>query len=237
MENQSMSAKKNTTGRKAKVTQGMKTTERKIVAHKKEVTSIEETSIEEQAQKFHRLMEADDSPASVRSFIGRFADALASYAGMTGEEYDEEGIEGIIPLAVQHVGTDALLIALRVAVDTLTSYSPAVSRDTRSDYQRRADQFATALLHPQCPESFRIAFQVIYNDLLVSKAEWTHPDMVRATYAPMREWLDEANYCGTAEGVDESLLRLMETLLPEEVQEAARIASKGQPEKAGALSS
>lgn len=219
-----MSAKKNTTGRKAKVTQGRKTTDRKIVAHKKQVTSIEE-----QAQEFHRLMEADDSPASVRSFIGRFADALTSYAGMTGEEYNEEGIAGIIPLAVQHVGTDALLIALRVAIDTLAHFSPAVSRDTSSDYQRRANQFATALLHPQCPASFRAAFEIIYTDLLASKTEWAHPDVVRATYAPMREWLDEANYCGTAEGVDESLLRLMETLLPENVQEAARSASRGQP--------
>jgi hypothetical protein len=184
--------------------------------------------IAKQAQQFAKLMAAGNSPASVRNFIGRFADALASHAGMIGAEYEQEGIAGSIPLAVQHVGIDALLIALRVAIDTLSRYSPAISRDTSDDYQQRADCFAAVLAHPQCPASFRNAFKAIYTDLLVSKAEWSHPDMVRATYAPMREFLDEANYCGTAEGVDESLLLLMETLLPEEVQEAARKASLGQ---------
>jgi hypothetical protein len=183
---------------------------------------------------FDQLLEADDSPASVRRFIMEFVASLASFAGMTGKGYEQESLTVRARLALQHVGADAVSIALRVALDTLTLCSPAVSRDTRSDYQRRADQFAAALLHPQCPTSFRTAFEAIYADLFVSKAEWTHPDLVRATYAPMREWLDEANYCGTAEGVDESLLRLMETLLPEEVQEAARQATLGHQEKGGA---
>ncbi|MGA9994818.1 MAG: hypothetical protein WBP93_05345 [Pyrinomonadaceae bacterium] len=172
--------------------------------------------------EFDQLMEADNSPASVRHFIIEFTRALANYAGMTGKEYEHESLADLTMIAVGHVGNEAVPIALRAAIDTLTRYSPAVSRDTKSDYQRRADQYAAALLHPQCPESFRKAFESIYAELLASKTWWGHPSLIRATYAPMREWLDEANYCGTAEGVDESLLRLMETLLPEEVQEAAR---------------
>jgi hypothetical protein len=49
--------------------------------------------------------------------------------------------------------------------------------------------------------------------------------MIRATYVPLREHLDANNYCRTAEGVDDALLLLVETLLPEDAQEAARLAS------------
>jgi hypothetical protein len=102
--------------------------------------------------------------------------------------------------------------------------APVVDKDTRSDYQRRADQFAAALAHPDTPNSFRKMFKVIYDDLLINKTNWSHPSVIRATYAAMREHLDESNYCGDANGIDESLLRLIQTQLPAHVQEAARRA-------------
>jgi hypothetical protein len=200
----------------------------------KRATSSTNKKIGDPIAGFDQLIEADDSPASVRRFIMEFVAALAAFAGMTGKEYEDESLAALTQLAVQHVGTEAVAIAIRVAIGTLGRYAPVIYLPGHDDYQQRADYYAAALAHPRCPESFRKAFEAIYIDLLMDKARWTHPDLVRATYAPMREYLDGANYCGTAEGVDESLLRLMETLLPEEVQEAARSASKGQPEKGGA---
>lgn len=170
--------------------------------------------------EFDQIMETDDSPASVRRFIIDFVTALARFAGMTGREYEQDSFTERARLAVQHVGVEALSIALRTAIDTLTHFAPAISRETKSQYQRQADRYAAALLHPQCPESFRQAFTSIYDSLLVNRTNWSHPEMIRSTYVPMREYLDEANYCGTAEGVDESLERLMKTLLPAEVREA-----------------
>ena len=182
---------------------------------------------------FDLLIEADDSPASVRCFIRAFVVALETFASMKDHQDEQGSLTDRTRLALQHVGTDAVSIALRVAITTLSRYAPAVSRNTGQDYQQRADYYAAALAHPQCPESFRKAFEAIYIDLFTGVAQWTHPDLVCATYAPMREWLDQANYCGTAEGIDESLLLLMETLLPEEVQEAARSAIVEHPEKGG----
>jgi hypothetical protein len=100
---------------------------------------------------------------------------------------------------------------------------PAPDRDTRSDYQRRADHYAAVLSHPDTPESFRMTFEVIYNDLLIDKTDWQHPRMIRKTYAAMREYLDDNNYCGDGRAIDEVLLILIETQLPEHVREAARL--------------
>jgi hypothetical protein len=176
---------------------------------------------------FDQLVEADDSPASVRRFIMDFVAALAAFAGITGQEYEQEGLAERTRQALQHVGAEAISITLRIAIATLSRYAPAVSKYNHEDYQVTADRYAAVLEHPQCPEIFREAFHRIYTDLFVSHVTWTDPAIVRATYAPMREFLDDANYCGTAEGVDESLLRLMETLLPEDVLEAARKGTMG----------
>jgi hypothetical protein len=173
------------------------------------------------------LLASDSTPYAVRNFIEILADKLASKSGMTCEECAQAGVANTIANGAQRLGPDALSVVLSTALETLALHAPNLN-PYGQDYTRRAIHYAAALSHPDTPKSFRDAFDAIYGDLLVSKTDWTHPSMIRRTYAAMRVYLDDDNYCGNAEGIDESLLRLMETLLPEHVQEEARQASSAQ---------
>jgi len=104
-----------------------------------------------------------------------------------------DAADAVLFNAVHFTLLDASEIIINLAIATLTEFAPVVDRDTRSDYQRAADQFAAALAHPDKPNSFRSTFEVIYDDLLANKTNWSHPGMIRKTYAAMRELLDNDN--------------------------------------------
>jgi uncharacterized protein (DUF934 family) len=192
---------------------------------KKHTTKQKINTIAQALIRLDELVETDRSPHSVRDFIYSLAEALGARAGIDGNVHELEDIARHVLTAIDKVGPlDAFKVALDMAIEKLTEYAPAPDKDTRSDYQRTADQFAAALTHTDCPDSFRRAFEEIYGDLLTCKTDWSHPTVIRATYAAMREHLDRNNYCGNAEGIEESILRLMESLLPYEVKEHARLA-------------
>jgi hypothetical protein len=64
---------------------------------------------------------------------------------------------------------DVSEIIINLAIETLTEYAPAVDKDSRSEYQRRADTYTTVLMHPDTPQQFRRAFEAIYLDLFTSR--------------------------------------------------------------------
>jgi hypothetical protein len=173
-------------------------------------------------------LDAGNTPVSVRAFIENFKDKFLAYAGMNGSEYEQESLPDRLAAAAQHVGErKALQIALKVAIETLARYAPAVSYHTRgTNYQQQAEQFAAVIYHKDAPEGFTKTFEAIYDQLFVAETNWSHPSMIRASYAAMREFLDDNNYCGTADGIANSLLKLIETQLPEHVREVACLAGK-----------
>jgi hypothetical protein len=164
-----------------------------------------------------RLAESnyDKAPASVRAFIEGLTGAL----GLNGAEYEGARAAQSLSMDAASFDADAFRTALNVALETLARYAPAVSY-TPWDYQQQAEHFAAALLHHEAPKHFRETFEAIYDALLVNKTNWSHPSMIRATYNAMCEYLNDDNYCGNVEGIQQSLLQLIETQLPEHVKEA-----------------
>ena len=132
--------------------------------------------------KFDQLMEADNSPASVRRFILDFVAALASFAGMQGGKYEQDNFAERARLAIQHVGTDAVSIALRVAIETLSRYAPAVSTHNCEDYQitqvseesmmQAGREIASMTLHKDTPKHVREFFLGVIVNIIANTGEW-----------------------------------------------------------------
>jgi hypothetical protein len=161
-------------------------------------------------------LNAKGTPASVCAFIWKFQDSSLVRAGVNASETMQASLTD----AIKGIGErEALQLALKVAIETLARYAPAVSY-APWDYQEQAEQFAAAMSHHEAPEHFRNTFEAIYDSLLANKTNWSHPTMIRATYNAMCEYLNDDNYCGNVEGIQQSLLQLIETQLPAHVQEA-----------------
>jgi hypothetical protein len=95
--------------------------------------------------------------------------------------------------------------------------------DIPESYERSAVMFAEILANPKTSPEFRQAFYTVY-DLMLRDVQFSHPSMIRATYAQIRVHLDN-NAPATADALHEAMLLLHERMNSEEVDHAARTAS------------
>jgi hypothetical protein len=92
-----------------------------------------------------------------------------------------------------------------------------------AQYQQDGRFFAAILADPKCPEGFRRLFEAVWSDdLLGSVAHYLGgPHLLPLTYPVVRDVMDASNLCGTAEGIHDTLIKAVETLVPDEIADRA----------------
>lgn len=131
----------------------------------------------------------------------------------------------------QGPNAEAIRRGLRPVTFTITQdIWPEASDEDIKSWRERGEIYARILAHPDCPQTFADTFKAIFVDELFTKsniADVTSPAMIRALY-PMVLADMVTSVPATNDGVEASLLRVMESLVPAEIREPIRAAVMGQ---------
>jgi hypothetical protein len=110
------------------------------------------------------------------------------------------------------------------------SYTPLESSPKEFEqYKGDGVFFAHLLANPATPKTFRDLFAAVFSDVLMGGVadELGQPNALPVIYPIVRDILDASNAGGAARGAYDSLILAVETLVPEEVSDAAREAKGG----------
>lgn len=100
-------------------------------------------------------------------------------------------------------------------------------RQEFEDYRRSAAFFAHILASKGCPKEFRQLFDAVFGQMIeVAAKHLDHPYLLPLTYPIVRDICDASNYCGTADGLHDALIKAVEVLVPDELADEAREAMK-----------
>lgn len=106
-------------------------------------------------------------------------------------------------------------------------YKPwEVDAEQFETYRTDGAFFAAVLANPACPQAFRDLFAAAFSDDMIGRVaeKLGNPYLLPLTYPIVRDVMDASNLCGTAEGIHDTLIKAVETLVPAEIADRAREA-------------